>query len=181
MSFSSEDSGDYSDHSEDSTAGYYPPIKTEDDNFVERSSPITPIKTEEENFVERSLPILNTQNGIRRMRFLNFERRIRKLGGIERWLLSNGLQKFVPFFEREKWNMYILFDSSMESLEKMGVAPVGPRRKLIHAIKMLSHQQESEAQSEPSGPHKYSCGKFQESCGSNLVPCPSDWPPLLLD
>lgn len=180
MSFASDDSGYCSDHSEDSTAGYYPPIKTEDDNFVESSLPIQNIKIEDENIVERSLPILNAQNGIRRMHFLNFERRIRKLGGIERWLLSNGLQKFVPYFEREKWNMYILFNSSMESLEKMGVLPIGPRRRLVHAIEMLS-KQEQEARLEPSGSHQDSCGKLQESCGSNLVPCPTDWPPFLLD
>jgi SAM domain (Sterile alpha motif) len=98
----------------------------------------TDISTEDGSFVERSLPYVNTQFGIRWTRFLNFKERIKKLGGIKTWLLSNGFQRFIPVFEREKLSLHQLFVISMETLKRMGVMPVGPRRKLVHAVEKLS-------------------------------------------
>ncbi|KAJ4819386.1 Sterile alpha motif (SAM) domain-containing protein [Rhynchospora pubera] len=96
------------------------------------------IQTRKGNVVKRSLPVVNFQFGITRMRFLNFEQRIKEHGGIRKWLISNGFQRFLPVLEREKISMHQLFVISMETLKTMGVTPVGPRRKLIYAIEKLS-------------------------------------------
>ncbi|KAJ3684634.1 hypothetical protein LUZ61_013798 [Rhynchospora tenuis] len=96
------------------------------------------IQTRKGNVVKRSLPVVNFQFGTTGMRLLNFERGIKEHGGIRKWLLSNGFQRFVPILEREKVGLHQLFVISMENLKKMGVTPVGPRRKLIYAIEKLS-------------------------------------------
>lgn len=87
--------------------------------------------------VPRSLPIgsLNVIN--KRMRALNLERKLKGFGGLRRWLVSQGLDRFVNIFEREKLGKYQLANLSMSKLKDMGTDAVGPRRKLIHGIDNL--------------------------------------------
>lgn len=87
--------------------------------------------------VPRHLPVgaFNVVN--RRVRALNLERRLKELGGLRRWLVSKGLDRFIKVFEREKVQKYQLVNLTMSMLKEMGTDAVGPRRKLIHAIDCL--------------------------------------------
>lgn len=87
--------------------------------------------------VPRLLPVgaLNVVN--RRVRALNLERKLEGLGGLRRWLVSQGLDRFIKVFEREKVGKYQLVNLTMSMLKDMGTDVVGPRRKLIHAIDRL--------------------------------------------
>lgn len=87
--------------------------------------------------VTRSLPTgaLNVVN--QRVRAQNLERKLEGLGGLRRWLVSKGLDRFVKVFEREKVGKYQLVNLTMRMLKDMGTDAVGPRRKLIHAIDCL--------------------------------------------
>lgn len=73
----------------------------------------------------------------RMMRASNLERKIVRAGGFSRWLSSLGLQQFVRIFHGRKVSKFQLANLSMQKLKDMGVHPVGPRRKLIHAIECL--------------------------------------------
>ncbi|XP_020267835.1 uncharacterized protein LOC109843311 isoform X2 [Asparagus officinalis] len=70
----------------------------------------------------------------RRVRAVNLERKLKELGGLRRWLVSRGLDRFIKVFEREKVGKYELVNLTMSMLKDMGTDAVGPRRKLIHAI-----------------------------------------------
>ncbi|KAJ3683402.1 hypothetical protein LUZ60_013629 [Juncus effusus] len=90
------------------------------------------------NFSKRSLPIINSSIATRRFHASILERRIKRLGGIKKWLVSIGFERFSWIFEREKMSFYQLVGISVEKLKEIGVGPVGPRRKLIHSIQKLS-------------------------------------------
>lgn len=85
----------------------------------------------------RLLPIgsLNVVN--KRLRALNLERKLKGLGGLRRWLVSQRLDQFINIFERKKLGKYQLANLSMSKLKDMGTDAVGPRRKLIHGINNL--------------------------------------------
>lgn len=87
--------------------------------------------------VPRSPPIgtLNVVN--RRVRAQNLGRKLEGLGGLSRWLCSQGLDRFIKVFEREKIGKNQLANLTMRALKDMGTEAVGPRRKLIHAIDRL--------------------------------------------
>lgn len=70
----------------------------------------------------------------RRVRAVNLERKLKELGGLRRWLVSQGLDRFIKVFERENVGKYELVNLTMSMLKDMGTDAVGPRRKLIHAI-----------------------------------------------
>ncbi|XP_039115628.1 uncharacterized protein LOC120251155 [Dioscorea cayenensis subsp. rotundata] len=72
-----------------------------------------------------------------RVRASNFEKKIRRLGGLRKWLVSQGLTRFSTVFDREKFSLYQLVTLTMSKLKDVGVDAVGPRRKLIHAIDSL--------------------------------------------
>ncbi|KAH7651899.1 Sterile alpha motif domain-containing protein [Dioscorea alata] len=72
-----------------------------------------------------------------RVRASNFEKKIRRLGGLRKWLVSQGLTRFSTVFDKEKFSLYQLVTLTMSKLKEIGVDAVGPRRKLIHAIDSL--------------------------------------------
>lgn len=69
-----------------------------------------------------------------RLRTRNLERKLESAGGLSRWLMSLGLGQFVRMFERRSVNKFQLAGLTMQKLKDMGSFPVGPRRKLMHAI-----------------------------------------------
>lgn len=69
-----------------------------------------------------------------RLRALNLERRIQRAGGLSRWLASLGLGQFVKIFQRKGLSKFQLVNLTMKKLKDMGAVPVGPRRKLMHAL-----------------------------------------------
>ncbi|KAG1346831.1 putative Connector enhancer of kinase suppressor of ras 2 [Cocos nucifera] len=72
-----------------------------------------------------------------RMRASNLERELKGFGGLRNWLVSQGLDRFITIFEREKLGVYQLVNLTMSELKDMGADAVGPRRKLIHALDRL--------------------------------------------
>ena len=84
------------------------------------------------------LPLFNPTGAIKkRNRALNFEKRLKKFGGLRRYLSSLQLSRFVQMIEREKLDVVQLTGLTMEKLKEMGEYAVGPRRKLLHAIDIL--------------------------------------------
>ncbi|KAF3442794.1 hypothetical protein FNV43_RR16711 [Rhamnella rubrinervis] len=69
-----------------------------------------------------------------RLRALNLERRIQRAGGLSRWLANLGLGQFVKIFRRKGLSKFQLVNLTMKKLKDMGAVPVGPRRKLMHAL-----------------------------------------------
>ena len=71
----------------------------------------------------------------RGLRARTVERKVRRAGGVVRWLESLGLGRFSGLFGK----LHVA-GLTMKKLEEMGAArAVGPRRKLIHAIDCLCH------------------------------------------
>ncbi|KAK9289733.1 hypothetical protein L1049_007892 [Liquidambar formosana] len=71
------------------------------------------------------------------LRASNLERKIRRAGGLSRWLVSLGLEQFVRIFRGKSVNKFQLVNLTMKKLKDMGADAVGPRRKLMHAIDCL--------------------------------------------
>lgn len=71
------------------------------------------------------------------IRALNIERKLRRAGGLRRWLASLGLDQFVRIFQGKVVGKFQLVNLTMKKLKDMGAVAVGPRRKLIHAIDCL--------------------------------------------
>nr|XP_043632912.1 uncharacterized protein LOC122604079 [Erigeron canadensis]XP_043632913.1 uncharacterized protein LOC122604079 [Erigeron canadensis] len=71
------------------------------------------------------------------MRALNLERKLKKAGGLNNWLLSLGLGQFVKIFRAKRVGKVQLVNLTMKELKDMGANAVGPRRKLMHAIDCL--------------------------------------------
>ncbi|KAM7499990.1 hypothetical protein LguiA_024404 [Lonicera macranthoides] len=71
------------------------------------------------------------------IRALNVERKLRRAGGLRRWLASLGLDQFVRIFQGKVVGKFQLVNLTMKKLKDMGAVAVGPRRKLIHAIDCL--------------------------------------------
>lgn len=72
-----------------------------------------------------------------RMRASYLEKKLKKAGGLENWLVSLGLTRFVKIFQRRSVNKFQLANLTMQKLKDMGTDAVGPRRKLMHAIDCL--------------------------------------------
>lgn len=72
-----------------------------------------------------------------RLRAINLERKLRKAGGLSRWLASLGLGQFIQLFQGKCVNKLQLVNLTMQKLKDMGVDAVGPRRKLMHAIECV--------------------------------------------
>ncbi|KAK1409860.1 hypothetical protein QVD17_36389 [Tagetes erecta] len=72
-----------------------------------------------------------------KMRALNLERKLRRAGGLNRWLVSIGLGQFVKIFKCKRVGKMQLVNLTMKKLKDMGADAVGPRRKLMHAIDCL--------------------------------------------
>ncbi|KAI3443362.1 hypothetical protein Pfo_000027 [Paulownia fortunei] len=72
-----------------------------------------------------------------RMRASYVEKKLKKAGGLENWLVSLGLTRFVKVFRRRRVNKFHLANLTMQKLKDMGTDAVGPRRKLMHAIECL--------------------------------------------
>lgn len=71
------------------------------------------------------------------LRASNLERKLRRAGGLSRWLTSLGLDQFVTFFKGRSISKFQLVNLTMKKLKDMGVVAVGPRRKLMHSIDCL--------------------------------------------
>ncbi|XP_076892220.1 uncharacterized protein LOC143543887 [Bidens hawaiensis] len=69
-----------------------------------------------------------------KMRALNLERKLRRAGGMNKWLVSIGLGQFVKLFRCKRVGKTQLVNLTMKKLKDMGADAVGPRRKLMHAI-----------------------------------------------
>ncbi|CAM6117070.1 unnamed protein product [Calypogeia fissa] len=84
-------------------------------------------------FVPREAEIIKRHSQLTIM-----EKRLKAAGGLRNWLLDKGLGQFLPILD--KWNIdnLSLMQLTMEGLKSMGLLPVGPRRKLIHAISSLT-------------------------------------------
>lgn len=72
-----------------------------------------------------------------KMRALNLERKLKRAGGLDSWLVSLGLGQFVKIFRSKRVNKMQLANLTMQKLKDMGADAVGPRRKLMHAIDCL--------------------------------------------
>ncbi|CAA7410358.1 unnamed protein product [Spirodela intermedia] len=72
-----------------------------------------------------------------RMKAVNLERRLERLGGLKRYLESLSLSRFVRLIEKEQLDKFQLVGLTMGKLKEMGADAVGPRRKLLHAIECL--------------------------------------------
>ncbi|KAH6802830.1 hypothetical protein C2S51_034276 [Perilla frutescens var. frutescens] len=79
----------------------------------------------------------NTSFLNQRMRAWYLEKKLKKAGGLENWLVSLGLTRFVKVFQRRRVSKFHLANLTMQKLKDMGTDPVGPRRKLMHAIDCL--------------------------------------------
>lgn len=71
------------------------------------------------------------------IREVNVEKKLRRAGGLNMWLISQGLGQFIQIFKRENIDKIQLLNLTMGELKDMGATAVGPRRKLIHAIDTL--------------------------------------------
>ncbi|XP_077213587.1 uncharacterized protein LOC143848518 [Tasmannia lanceolata] len=71
------------------------------------------------------------------LRASNLDRKLKRAGGLSRWLVSQGLGNFIHMFQRENVDKLQLLNMTMGKLKDMGADAVGPRRKLIHAIDRL--------------------------------------------
>ncbi|GAB2295771.1 hypothetical protein Dimus_029926 [Dionaea muscipula] len=71
------------------------------------------------------------------LRASNLERKLTRVGGLNRWLASLGLEQFIRVFQGKNVSKFQLVNMSMKKLKDMGAHAVGPRRKLIHAIDCL--------------------------------------------
>ncbi|KAG6551338.1 hypothetical protein Mapa_007124 [Marchantia paleacea] len=65
-------------------------------------------------------------------------KRLDAAGGLRRWLLDKGLGQFVPIFDNNKIDSLTLLHITMTGLKEMGMVPVGPRRKFMHALNCLT-------------------------------------------
>ncbi|KAL8517562.1 hypothetical protein ACS0TY_015717 [Phlomoides rotata] len=83
-------------------------------------------------FVDSSSVLLN-----QRMRMWYLEKKLKKAGGLENWLVSLGLARFVKIFQMKSVSKFQLANFTMQKLKDMGTDAVGPRRKLMHAIDCL--------------------------------------------
>lgn len=72
-----------------------------------------------------------------RMRAVYLEKKLRRAGGLENWLVSLGLTRFVRVFKMRRVGKFQLANLTMQKLKDMGTDAVGPRRKLMHAIDCL--------------------------------------------
>lgn len=87
----------------------------------------------------RSICLSVTAIQNRMMRASNLERKLVKAGGLNRWLVSLDLGRFVKMFRSRNVDKFQLLSLTMEKLKDMGVNAVGPRRKLMHAIDCINH------------------------------------------
>ncbi|XP_010557966.1 PREDICTED: uncharacterized protein LOC104826786 [Tarenaya hassleriana] len=75
-----------------------------------------------------------------RLRAKTLERKIEKVGGLDEWLASIGLgEKLERIFRGKRLTKFQVANLTMEKLKQMGASAVGPRRKLIHAIRCVYH------------------------------------------
>ncbi|XP_031478240.1 uncharacterized protein LOC116249193 isoform X2 [Nymphaea colorata] len=74
----------------------------------------------------------------RNIRALVLDHKLELAGGVNKWLISKGLERFVDIFQKEKMGNFELLNLTMERLKDMGLNAVGPRRKLMHAIDCLT-------------------------------------------
>ncbi|PKU70718.1 hypothetical protein MA16_Dca026830 [Dendrobium catenatum] len=74
----------------------------------------------------------------RKIRAMNLESKLRSLGGMRKWLSLLGLDRFAQVLEMKNVSQHQLVNLSTSKLKGMGMNAVGPRRKLIHAIDLLS-------------------------------------------
>ncbi|BBN04399.1 hypothetical protein MPTK1_3g04250 [Marchantia polymorpha subsp. ruderalis] len=65
-------------------------------------------------------------------------KRLDAAGGLRSWLLDKGLGQFVPIFDDNKIDSLTLLHITMTGLKEMGMVPVGPRRKFMHALNCLT-------------------------------------------
>ncbi|KAI3518009.1 hypothetical protein L1887_06326 [Cichorium endivia] len=72
-----------------------------------------------------------------KMRALNLERKLKRAGGLNSWLVSLGLGQFVNIFRCKRVGKLQLVNLTMKKLKDMGALAVGPRRKLMHAFDCL--------------------------------------------
>ncbi|KZV36428.1 hypothetical protein F511_22183 [Dorcoceras hygrometricum] len=72
-----------------------------------------------------------------RMRASYLEKKLKKAGGLENWLVSLGLSRFISIFQGKCVGKFHLANLDMKKLKDMGTDAVGPRRKLLHAIECL--------------------------------------------
>ncbi|KAK4414812.1 hypothetical protein Salat_2588200 [Sesamum alatum] len=72
-----------------------------------------------------------------RMRASYLEKKLKKAGGLENWLVSLGLTRFVKVFQSRSITKFQLANLTMKKLKDMGTDAIGPRRKLMHAIDCL--------------------------------------------
>ncbi|XP_023641672.1 uncharacterized protein LOC17892655 isoform X1 [Capsella rubella] len=75
-----------------------------------------------------------------KLRVLNLEKKVEKAGGMNAWVGSIGLgREFERMLKGQRMNKFQMANLTMEKLKQMGALAVGPRRKLIHAIRCVYH------------------------------------------
>ncbi|KAF3611035.1 hypothetical protein DY000_02050865 [Brassica cretica] len=75
-----------------------------------------------------------------KLRVVNLEKKVEKAGGLNEWVGSIGLgREFERMLRGQRMSKFQMANLTMEKLKQMGALAVGPRRKLIHAIRCVYH------------------------------------------
>ncbi|ESQ48855.1 hypothetical protein EUTSA_v10020684mg [Eutrema salsugineum] len=75
-----------------------------------------------------------------KLRVVNLEKKVEKAGGLNEWVGSIGLgREFERMLRGQRMSKFQMANLTMEKLKHMGALAVGPRRKLIHAIRCVYH------------------------------------------
>ncbi|KAL8039908.1 hypothetical protein ABFX02_10G067200 [Erythranthe guttata] len=125
--------------SEDIISASKQPLHETEKKLSISSSPKQAVQIDSDKGCKRSMMIFDGSVAFvnRRMRASFLERKLKRAGGLENWLVSLGLARFVKVFRRRNVSKFQLANISMKKLKDMGADAVGPRRKLMHAIDCL--------------------------------------------
>ncbi|KAJ0263846.1 hypothetical protein HA466_0022990 [Hirschfeldia incana] len=75
-----------------------------------------------------------------KLRVVNLEKKVERAGGLNEWVGSIGLgREFERMLRGQRMSKFQMANLTMEKLKQMGALAVGPRRKLIHAIRCVYH------------------------------------------
>ncbi|KAK4757876.1 hypothetical protein SAY87_019177 [Trapa incisa] len=86
------------------------------------------------------------------------------------WLCSLGLERYEEFFTREEIDWDSLQWLTEEDLCNMGISALGPRKKIMHAVKLLKKGDALEAEDNSIEPGKKICVEDKEkNCSSEPI------------
>lgn len=109
-------------------------------NDMREKVPTSDLRHWEVEFLDDQSHVYPVLSANQSFKVLTLKKQLEKAGGLSKWLFSVGLERFVEVFEKRMFNELELLLLNMDDVKKMGIAAVGPRRKLIWAINHLSQQ-----------------------------------------